>query len=687
MPRRSSVELPIPPDPFRGGYVSLREQVVRGLVDGLAGVDRKKTLEDRVLEDLREKCRRGNPFPLIAYQWPELLVLDPEEQPFFRDIPKHRLAKVTEGIRRAVLDPANPCLRLDWWQMVILAGFFDVTVGEIFVKGCTGAGKGASTGIAFCLWYDVYEESRITLSSRDYNHALTNIFGEVKQWFLRMKHPAPANVLGESIREHERHYVRILNPDPTSPTAGEAFSGAHGKNTIYGFDEATSAPTTFFENAEKNAKKIVALANPRTMSGHFREAFKPLGKDIDDIAICYGNLGNRLCVTVSGADCMNVRHRRLKGRTAPAGGIEIDGQRFEAGQEIPETLHKKIAPLIPSQIDLLQFTTICNKADPRLVGVFAYGRFPTEDPEKQIILRSWLDVSVAAYKQAVPAVEAFAIDVARSRDGDRSCLAAGGQNGVAALHYYQYDKIDVLCQQVLTVAREQYGIDLRACRNPIVVDCDGLGAGAADLLRAMGVWVIEFRGNATSKVDPRTYANLRAEAYGTLSRRLNPDDRWRETPFALPPDESLFEELTAPEKIYSAGDAMRFKITPKVAPAGQENVVSVKDKIGRSPDGADAVAYLFHAVRELHNLNEWFTQTQRPLLVYPSPAPPDAQEQPREKIDHSKPQPGDDPTLAFLREQYGSIFNGEATPPKPPTFPAPVDDRPQSWVHSIDWGD
>jgi hypothetical protein len=638
---------------------TLRDSAYLALGRMFTGEANEKSPADKLIESLRDKCRSGNPFPLIAHQWPNLLVTDPAEQVFFRDIPRERLDRVTPGMRDAILDPANPVLRLDWWQLVILAGFFDVTTGELFIKGCTGAGKGASVGIAASLWFDVYEESRITVTSRDYSHALLGIFGEIKQWFSKMKHPQPCSVLGQSISDGERHYIRILNPDPSSATAGEAFSGAHGQNSLNIFDEATSSPDSFFENAEKNARKIAALANPRTLSGRFRDAFKPLGPLIDDIATCYGNLGNRLCVTIAGTDCANVRHNRLKSPTAPAGGITIDGIHYSAGDRIPDPVHARAKPLIQNQIDLNQFRTICSKSDQRLVGVFAYGKFPTEDPEKQVILRSWLDLHIAAHKAAPPAVECFGFDIARSLAGDRTCLAAGGKEGCRALHHWQKNNIHEICMEALSLVREKYGIDLRAGRTPVVVDCDGLGVSAAEVLAPMGVWIIEFRGNSTSEVDPRTYGNLRAEAYATLGRRLNPDDRWRGNPWALPDDPMLCEELCAPEKLYGA-DALRFNITPKNKPPGRENIVCIKDKLGRSPDSADAVAYLFHGVRVLHNLNEWFMHATRELVVWP--LPPSAAP-PAESI--AKPQPNDPPILTMLREQYGHLVESE----KPLTMP------------------
>jgi hypothetical protein len=164
-------------------------------------------------------------------------------------------------------------------------------------------------------------------------------------------------------------------------------------------------------------------------------------------------------------------------------------------------------------------------------------------------------------------------------------------------------------REVLRIAEELYGIDLRRGMNPVCIDYGGgYGAGVGDPLREMGVWVIEFQPNGTSQVNSRTYANLRTEGYATLGRRLNPNDQWRDQAWALPNMEDLKLELVTPEKRY-ASDAIRFHIEPKE---------TIKTKLqGHSPDLADATVYLFHAVREFHLLNQYFAAYQGDLVVYP----------------------------------------------------------------------
>jgi len=661
----------------------------------------------RELERLRKQCREGNPFPLIAFQWPELIVpADSPDAALFRSYPAEKAKHVPRQLLDIISLPSNPVLRLDWWQQIILAAFFDPTIGEIFIKGCTGAGKGASVSIAVCLWYDVYKESRTSLTSRDWTHCMKGIFGEVKQWFDKMADPAASKALENTIADPsnaQRHYIGIVNPDPSSKTAGEAFSGAHGKNTLAIFDEATSAPPSFIENSEKNARKIVALANPRTLSGRFRESFKPLGERINENGTCIGTLGNRLCITVDGADCANVRHKRLKNQVAPNGGIEIDGTHFPAGAFIPPEHFARVQPMIPSQIDLLQYNAICAKPDQRLVDIFAHGKFPDEDPELQVILNSWMERAEKFYdKAAPPAVEGFGLDVARSVDGDSTCLAAGGSRGLRKLHLWKYADTTYHVDEVLKICRNDYGIELAAGRNPITVDCDGLGAGVADQLRQRGCWVIDFRGNAGSTIDPKTYGNARCEAYAVLGRRLNPNDRWAGEPFAFPVDENserVRQELSAPEKVFKGGDAIRFHITPKNRPPGtEEGVKCIKDTIGRSPDCGDAVVYFFNSIRVKDNLDQWFAAYQRPLVMYPAAgqapiiATPQANASfPQGPAEDTEPVPRIEQTTElgkYLEEEYGQVLDGQGRPiRRVPVAPVVTKPKERHWTESVSWRD
>lgn len=534
-------------------------------------------------------CREGDPFPLIGFQWPSLLVTDPQEQKFFKGTPG---------------DPLDPCLRLDDWQREeVLRAIFDESVYEVAIKGNTKPGKGASTSIAINVWFEVYNPCRIILTSASFAHAKSVIFAEVVKWRAIMKSPTRARVLAKGIFDTREHYIEVSNPK-----TGEGFSGQHGPSTLFVFDEATSLPGRFHEDAQKQARKIVAIGNPRTLSGWFYNLFRDL-KEPNRTQRMRIAMGYRQAVTIGGEKCMNVRHRRLERPVAPSGGIEIAGKFFDAGERIPPALYAKVKTLIPNQVDYARFLAIKQHPDPRHVAVFAHGHFPSEDAEKQVILSSWIPRHVQAWNPDLIEVEAFGLDVARSLGGDQTILTSGGRSGIKQQIGVNYDSVPAVAQWVIEIIKQRYGINLKQGTHPICVDMI-YAPGVGDLLREQGVWVLEFRGNDASTVDPKTWINLRAESYATLGRRLNPDDRWGHEPFMLPDDGELHEDLCAPEKVHPGGDRFKYRLTPKDV---------IKANLGRSPDKGDSAVYFFHALRLLLNWNDsYMIWGQRRLVFEPS---------------------------------------------------------------------
>lgn len=107
----------------------------------------------------------------------------------------------------------------------------------------------------------------------------------------------------------------------------------------------------------------------------------------------------------------------------------------------------------------------------------------------------------------------------------------------------------------------------------IFIDGGGVGAGAVDACKAMGLPVIEVQFGAKA-ADPR-YKNMRAEMYFTLAHWIINGGR-------LHPDPDIKMELTAPS--YKQSDS------------GQLQLESKEDIKGRglpSPDKADALALTF----------------------------------------------------------------------------------------------
>lgn len=118
-----------------------------------------------------------------------------------------------------------------------------------------------------------------------------------------------------------------------------------------------------------------------------------------------------------------------------------------------------------------------------------------------------------------------------------------------------------------------------AAKIPINVDVIGVGASAFDFLKFIGMRAYDVHNStpttATDATGKLAMLNLRAEAYWKLRDALDPQYG---LDIALPPDRELAAELAAP------------KWSPTVRGIQIEDKVKVHDRLGRSPDKADAVA-------------------------------------------------------------------------------------------------
>ncbi len=525
-----------------------------------------------------EACRAGDPMPLVRLQWGDDLILDE-------------------------------------FQLDIIRSVFDPSIAEVYVKGNTGCGKGGAAAIAICLWYQVWPDARVVISRDSEQRAIKVMWNEVRKWWQKMRHPPPAELQAKGAVHpvNRQRECAVVNPK-----SEEGFQGVHSEHVLIVFDEATAAVLEErYKLAKTQATKFLALANPRTTSGAFRSAFD-LADDPDITQTVSGPHGKRRLITIGGMDCMNVRLKRLEKPVAPSGGIDIDGRYYTAGETITPEDFEKRKPIIPGQTCYDKWIGLCQHPDPVFVAVYAHGRFPGEDPEKQLIRRAWLTDCVGAHRRYqrlrerakgraswlrklvddIFPIQAIGLDVAASLTGDETILTVGGDRGIREQVACQLPTAPDVADWVLRTCEDRWGIVLTRGGLPIAIDYDGgFGNAVGALLRRKGVRVIEIRGATPPDVNPDKYLNKRTEAWGELAARFDPDGQWKGVPFWIPDDRLLHEELLAPEKIYMRKDSILFRVTPKQKVPGVDDVTSIAEKIGRSPDRGDSAVYFFRALQ------------------------------------------------------------------------------------------
>lgn len=183
------------------------------------------------------------------------------------------------------------------------------------------------------------------------------------------------------------------------------------------------------------------------------------------------------------------------------------------------------------------------------------------------------DVVQKARTQDLPYQYApIVVGVDPARGGDSTAFIRR-QGRVA--YNLQYDKNDDLMHVV--------GLCVMIIRGEMpakmFVDVGGLGAGVYDRLVELGfgdiVVAVNF-GSTKSVIDQRKYYNKRDEMWGEMAEWLSNE------PSQIPDSGKLQTDLVAPQRRYSSLGQM--KLEPKD---------DIKARIGRSPDGGDALALTF----------------------------------------------------------------------------------------------
>ena len=521
-----------------------------------------------------------------------------------------------------------PGIRLDWYHKDIIWSMCSRDIREVYCKGATGVGKGTGVSLGTLILFRIFDPLQVIVTRDTHERAKAVMLKELRKWWKRMLDPPPGRVLVERIEHHDSHNIVIVNPN-----SEEGFSGTHEAKVLYIFDEATAAVLNpRFDLADTQAWKFVALANPRTQGGKFRSAFPRNDPDkTQTIATPYGL---RRLITVDGADCTNVREKRLKYPVGPLGGITIGKRHYKHGEPIPAEDYDRVKPLIPGQVCYDEYKGHCAKPE-WWSRIFAHGQFSKSDPERQVVLFEWCQGCGELWNRwrrardwcleqmrfglierlaKLSHVAAAGLDVGLSQGGDKNVLTVGNDYGIR--QQFTTDAIDDgmdLCDWVCDIFEETLGISLPKSGIPIAIDYGGgFGNAVGDPLKRRRVRVIEVRGNDTPQIDPRVYANRRAELYGEFGKRIDPKGAYRGTRFMMPYDEELFEDLCAPEKVFQGEDRIRFLISPKRKPPhtgeddAKERVLSVQSKLGRSPDKGDSATLLLEALRHKgSSISQW----------------------------------------------------------------------------------
>lgn len=205
----------------------------------------------------------------------------------------------------------------------------------------------------------------------------------------------------------------------------------------------------------------------------------------------------------------------------------------------------------------------------RVLGEFAAGE------ESSVIPLEWVEAAIERWHARggeFGELSVIGVDVARGGE-DMTVMALRHGNSISRLYKHNFNDTMTVVGRVMRI-----GGGTRA-----IVDVVGVGAGVVDRLRELGCDVVAFNAGArcvwTDSSGEVGFADMRSWAWWHMRELLDPANGYD---IALPPDDELVGDLTAPE--WSETSAGRIRI---------ESKESIRKRLGRSTDCGDAVVMAF----------------------------------------------------------------------------------------------
>lgn len=272
--------------------------------------------------------------------------------------------------------------------------------------------------------------------------------------------------------------------------------------------------------------------------------------------------------------------------------VEVDGVTYKTGDS--KKIEPKSRTFIPAKVEDNPYlmdsgyrATLQALPEPlrsqMLNGDFSAG---VDDDVWQVIPTAWIEAAQQRWQPRSPdskgEMDSLGVDPSR---GGRDDMVMAPRHGV------WYDELTVVPGVAVPTGATAAGQVVAVLRDRAVVHIDVVGVGSSpyDHLTDAGVQAVPVGGAETATCTDRsgqlTFANLRSQLYWQLREDLDPVNGCNP---ALPPDQKLKADLCAPRWRLTG---RKIQVEPKEAPPGSGSNWGIKDRLGRSPDRADAVVY------------------------------------------------------------------------------------------------
>ncbi len=425
----------------------------------------------------------------------------------------------------------------------------------------------------------------VTTSVRD-DH-LRVLWGEIGRFIQNCTYDLSVKGGGQLILNHRDIRVAREYPGHYSylrgmvSEKGEGMTGHHAERTLLVIDEASGVDEQVYDQGRTWAARRLIIGNPNPCQNFFRRGIKA------------GDLH------ASGTEHFYRRVVRAKAEDSP--NVKVNLLRVSRGLPPVEDI---VIPGILTYQEYLSRRVTWDKVR-QCIGLDAEFY---EGAEVLLYPPEWLNMAEQRHRALTGSRRtARTMGIDSAQGGDKTAFAVCDDSGLIFLEALKTPDTSTITGRTIALIK-QYSLE----PENVYFDAGGGGKQHVDRLRSQGydVQAVAF-GSAASppaaayqratldrRIDRaetrQVYKNKRAEMYGLLRMRLDPDS---ETPFALPAEYHELRRQLAPIPLVY-GDEGELVLPPKSKKDINSTKVTLIELIGCSPDEADALALAVYGLSQ-----------------------------------------------------------------------------------------
>ncbi len=505
---------------------------------------------------------------------------------------------------QSLIEFAEKKLKLNVWpkmtEIFEAVAPADGTAGsrKILIRSCNGAGKTTALA-AICNWYFLQHPDSIVLTTASsWNQVKRNLWGEIRRQAREAKlfGKKKIKMFETKIVLSEKHFMIGI-----SPNLPENAMGFHAPHILVAVDEATGVDREIFDaltgNLSGTNAQIVLICNPINKDSYAYDAEHSGEWDVIHIsAFDHPN--------VSGID------HNAGGIAHGAGGLDHD----EKGNEnIPGAVTRA---WVEDRADAWSFTVGADAADlraavripwldtwyrktpifqSRVLGEWSeldtIGFIPLELIERYVMPAPKFQFIADPPKPSGAKIRAMGVDISRGVGEDATVYAYfdvfpstdGSPNGPDVQLKFQQFYDDDLMSTADRIEREYNRCFVEGIELVIAIDDTGVGGGVSDKLKRESIpfYPVNFNSKPKGFLPSKEIANARAEMYFLLSKELLAGTL----------------QLIDHKKFHQELSSIRLDVVKNSTAYKMEDKALTKQRLGRSPDFADATALARYALR------------------------------------------------------------------------------------------